>query len=242
MTLIMALFSRYARSRECILAGCAVFALWVAVVLLFGWFLYYRRNNKAKEEVKESPDSKSTTSFAAKARVDDKRLPVTIITGYLGAGKTTLVKHILSNTVGMRVLVIENEVGEAGIDHELLLQYAGKEDIVLLNNGCICCKVRGDVIRTFRGVVEKNCKSIDVFTLPYAIFIYIIIVDHYMLYLFYKYTSDISAALGCDRDNRAGGPRAAHPIAACRRSVQEAFHTRQRTSRNRRETPATTSA
>jgi G3E family GTPase len=56
----------------------------------------------------------------------------------------------------MRVLVIENEVGEAGIDHELLLQYAGKEDIVLLNNGCICCKVRGDVIRTFRGVVEKN--------------------------------------------------------------------------------------
>ena len=55
-----------------------------------------------------------------------------------GSGKTTLVQNILKNTVGLRILVIENEIGEEGIDHELLLQNP-KEDIVLMNNGCICC-------------------------------------------------------------------------------------------------------
>ncbi len=55
-----------------------------------------------------------------------------------GSGKTTLVQNILKNTVGLRILVIENEIGEEGIDHELLLQNP-KEDIILMNNGCICC-------------------------------------------------------------------------------------------------------
>jgi len=53
--------------------------------------------------------------------------------------KTTLVRHILENTVGLKILVIENEIGEQGIDHDILLQNS-KEDIILLNNGCICCK------------------------------------------------------------------------------------------------------
>jgi G3E family GTPase len=72
------------------------------------------------------------------------------------AGKTTLVKHILSNTIGMKVLVIENEVGEQGIDHDLLLQYAGKEEIILLKNGCVCCTVRSDLIKTFRSIFAKQ--------------------------------------------------------------------------------------
>lgn len=59
----------------------------------------------------------------------------------------------------MKVLVIENEVGEEGIDHDLLLQYAGKEEIVLLKNGCVCCTVRSDLIQTFRNIFEKKCKN-----------------------------------------------------------------------------------
>jgi len=70
-----------------------------------------------------------------KKKGEDKRLPVTIVTGFLGAGKTTLVNHILKNQDGKKVLVVENEVGEEGIDQELVLRQAGKEEIVLLSNG-----------------------------------------------------------------------------------------------------------
>ena len=74
-----------------------------------------------------------------KENLSDSRLPLTIITGFLGSGKTSLVKNILDNTTGMRVLVIENEIGEEGIDHELLMQHTAKEEIILMNNGCVCC-------------------------------------------------------------------------------------------------------
>jgi G3E family GTPase len=80
---------------------------------------------------------------------DDRRLPVTIVTGFLGSGKTTLIKRILNNTVGLKILVIENEIGAEGIDHDLLLQQTGKEEIILMNNGCICCTVRKDVLAVF---------------------------------------------------------------------------------------------
>jgi G3E family GTPase len=79
----------------------------------------------------------------------DQRLPLTIITGFLGSGKTTLIKNILNNTTGIRILVIENEIGEEGVDHDLLLQQTNAEDIILLNNGCVCCTVRKDIIETF---------------------------------------------------------------------------------------------
>lgn len=84
-----------------------------------------------------------------RSKSGDKRLPLTIVTGFLGSGKTTLIKKILNNTAGIRILVIENEIGEQGIDHDLLLQQTNAEDIILLNNGCVCCTVRKDIIETF---------------------------------------------------------------------------------------------
>ena len=76
----------------------------------------------------------------------DEMVPVTILTGFLGAGKTTLLNRILKEQHGRKIAVIENEFGEAGIDNELLVQDAG-EQIVEMNNGCICCTVRGDLVR-----------------------------------------------------------------------------------------------
>ena len=76
----------------------------------------------------------------------DHRIPVTILTGFLGAGKTTLLNRILREPHGQRIAVIENEFGEAGIDNDLLVT-DGDEQIVEMNNGCICCTVRGDLIR-----------------------------------------------------------------------------------------------
>jgi G3E family GTPase len=74
------------------------------------------------------------------------QIPVTILTGFLGSGKTTLLNRILKEQHGQRIAVIENEFGEAGIDNELLVQERD-EQIVEMNNGCICCTVRGDLVR-----------------------------------------------------------------------------------------------
>ncbi|MDP3330628.1 MAG: GTP-binding protein [Methylococcaceae bacterium] len=84
----------------------------------------------------------------------DKRIPATILTGFLGAGKTTLLNRILSEQHGQRIAVIENEFGEAGIDGDLLIQ--GEEQIVEMNNGCICCTVRGDLVRILGDLAQRN--------------------------------------------------------------------------------------
>lgn len=81
-------------------------------------------------------------------------VPVTILTGFLGAGKTTLLNRILSEEHGQRIAVIENEFGEEGIDNDLLIQ--GEEQIVEMNNGCICCTVRGDLVRILGELAEKR--------------------------------------------------------------------------------------
>jgi len=82
-------------------------------------------------------------------------IPVTILTGFLGSGKTTLLNRILTEQHGGRVAVIENEFGEAGIDNEILVQ-EGQEQIVEMNNGCICCTVRGDLVRILGTLSEKR--------------------------------------------------------------------------------------
>ncbi|MDQ2819734.1 MAG: GTP-binding protein [Pseudomonadota bacterium] len=82
------------------------------------------------------------------------QIPVTLLTGFLGAGKTTLLNRILSEEHGERIAVIENEFGEAGIDSDLLIN--SKEQIVEMNNGCICCTVRGDLVRILGELAQRR--------------------------------------------------------------------------------------
>jgi G3E family GTPase len=84
-----------------------------------------------------------------------KLVPVTILTGFLGAGKTTLLNRILKEPHGHRIAVIENEFGEEGVDNDLLLQERD-EQIVEMNNGCICCTVRGDLVRILNDLRERR--------------------------------------------------------------------------------------
>ena len=82
-------------------------------------------------------------------------VPVTILTGFLGAGKTTLLNRILKEEHGLRIAVIENEFGEEGVDNDLLLQETG-EQILEMNNGCICCTVRGDLVRILAQLRQRR--------------------------------------------------------------------------------------
>lgn len=82
-------------------------------------------------------------------------IPVTILTGFLGSGKTTLLKRILNEQHGMKIAVIENEFGEENIDNEILVQEQD-EQIVQMSNGCICCTIRGDLVRALGDLVARK--------------------------------------------------------------------------------------
>ncbi len=84
----------------------------------------------------------------------DLRTPVTVLTGFLGAGKTTLLNRILSEQHGKRIAVIENEFGEIGVDNDLVIN--AEEEIFEMNNGCICCTVRGDLIRILGNLMKRR--------------------------------------------------------------------------------------
>jgi G3E family GTPase len=82
------------------------------------------------------------------------KIPVTVLTGYLGAGKTTLLNRILTEAHGKRYAVIVNEFGEVGIDNDLVV--GADEEVFEMNNGCVCCTVRGDLIRVLSGLMKRK--------------------------------------------------------------------------------------
>ena len=85
-----------------------------------------------------------------------QKIPVTVLTGYLGAGKTTLLNRILSENHGKKYAVIVNEFGEIGIDNDLII--GADEEVFEMNNGCVCCTVRGDLVRILEGLMKRKGK------------------------------------------------------------------------------------
>ncbi|XP_074556837.1 uncharacterized protein LOC141812733 [Curcuma longa] len=90
------------------------------------------------------------------------RVLATVIIGFLGAGKTTLLNHILTSQHGKRIVVIENEFGELDIDSSLVASHSSvSEDIVMVNNGCLCCTVRGDLVKMLLKLAKEKCDKFD---------------------------------------------------------------------------------
>ena len=86
--------------------------------------------------------------------MDSNPIPVTVLTGFLGSGKTTLLNRILTERHGRKLAVIENEYGEVGVDNQLVIQ--SDEELFEMNNGCICCSVRGDLIRILGRLLKRK--------------------------------------------------------------------------------------
>jgi len=113
------------------------------------------------EELKAKRAKVVAANSASMAPGADKKVPVSVLTGFLGSGKTTLLNHILQAHHGKRIAVIENEFGEVGIDDSLVKagSLASEENIVEMNNGCICCTVRGDLIAGLKKLIKNSKKT-----------------------------------------------------------------------------------
>ena len=148
-------------SRALVASALVSLSTWVAM----GLAIRRRWQREALDEgIAPRPKPRARTSAPAANDAGAKApptaaaapLPVTVLTGFLGAGKTTLLRRILSEEHGRRVLVIENELGEEGIDHELIVRGGDDDNILLLRNGCVCCAIRDDLRSTLLAAVERR--------------------------------------------------------------------------------------
>lgn len=109
-------------------------------------------------DVKPVEIAKETPAVAKpEQRLPEEAIPVSLLTGFLGSGKTTVLNHLLRQPEMGHTAVIVNEFGEIGIDHELVV--GGKEDMVLLNSGCLCCTVRGDLVNALRDLLMVRMRG-----------------------------------------------------------------------------------
>jgi G3E family GTPase len=104
----------------------------------------------------QSASPQSIPSQSNSSQTMSQKIPVTVLTGYLGAGKTTLLNRILSENHGKKYAVIVNEFGEIGIDNDLII--GADEEVFEMNNGCVCCTVRGDLVRILDGLMKRKGK------------------------------------------------------------------------------------
>ena len=133
------------------IAALPAFALWLPL----GRVMWLTRQARARHDPQRGRAAPPTLATGEEdSCTADPRLPVTVVTGFLGAGKSTLLKRILSEEHGKKLLVIENELGEEAIDHELLVQ-GGEEEIIVLKNGCLCCTVRQDLRTALRALLPR---------------------------------------------------------------------------------------
>jgi G3E family GTPase len=128
-------------------------------------FLSRRRRGKGRREtlVLSSSSERQQQQQQQEGKQDDERIPITVLTGFLGSGKTTLLNHILTQNHGKKIVVIENEFGEIDIDGELVVhrEKNESEDILLLNNGCLCCSVRGDLVEMLTKLYDTRKGEFD---------------------------------------------------------------------------------
>merc|ERR1712176_729521 len=110
----------------------------------------------------EAKKAKAEEVSKDKSRRTAGKVPVTVLTGFLGSGKTTLLNRILKENHGKRIAIIENEFGEVGIDDGLIEsnpKVETEENIIEMNNGCICCTVRGDLIAGLKKLIKNTQKT-----------------------------------------------------------------------------------
>eukprot|EP00928_Gymnodinium_smaydae_P026759 TRINITY_DN20916_c1_g1_i2.p1 TRINITY_DN20916_c1_g1~~TRINITY_DN20916_c1_g1_i2.p1 ORF type:complete len:458 (+),score=100.70 TRINITY_DN20916_c1_g1_i2:47-1420(+) len=125
--------------------------------------LEYRLAEKLAPDDEEAKTKRARIENAdgKRQKLSDDKVPCTVLTGFLGSGKTTLLNHILQANHGKRIAIIENEYGEVGIDDSLVKggRMEGEENIVQMNNGCICCTVRGDLIAGLKKLIKNSKKT-----------------------------------------------------------------------------------
>ena len=114
------------------------------------------KRKQRKDKKKSQARNRSKANVVESKPSVLNKIPVTVLTGFLGSGKTTLLNRILSEEHGLRIAVIENEFGEIGIDQDLVIN--ADEEILEMNNGCICCTVRGDLIRILGELAKRKDK------------------------------------------------------------------------------------